>query len=65
VLLAASGVVLATASGSSFSLSLADPRRPSFSEPRTYPTARFPDAVAIADLNADGKKDLVTASTRQ
>ncbi len=64
MLLACSGVALATGSDSSFWLSFADPRRPSFSEPRKYPTERFPDAVAIADLNGDGKKDLVTASTR-
>ena len=63
LLVAAIAVVLAPGSGSSFSVSVAL-RRPSFAKPQRYPIAKFPEAVAIGDVNGDGKKDLVTASTR-
>jgi hypothetical protein len=63
LLLAGIAVGLAPGSGSSFSLSVA-PRRPSFAKPHRYPLAKFPGAVAIGDVNGDGRNDLVTASTR-
>ena len=44
--------------------SLSSPARPSFANPVRYPVAQFPGAVAIGDVNGDGRKDLVTSSTR-
>jgi hypothetical protein len=34
----------------------------SFPSPQTYPVGAYPYAVAVADLNGDGKPDLVTAN---
>jgi FG-GAP-like repeat/PASTA domain/FG-GAP repeat len=36
---------------------------PSFSSARSYATGRFPNSVAIGDLNGDGRPDLVTANS--
>jgi hypothetical protein len=61
-LLASAGVALGPTSGLSFSLST--PPRPSFAKPQRYAVERFPGTVAIGDVTGDGRKDLVTASTR-
>jgi hypothetical protein len=50
--------VSATSSGT-----WAVPKKPSFAQPQRYETTRAPEAVAIGDLNGDGKRDLVTAGS--
>jgi FG-GAP-like repeat/PASTA domain/FG-GAP repeat len=35
---------------------------PSFTEPKSYATGRFPVALAVADVNGDGRPDLATAN---
>ena len=37
---------------------------PSFAAQHTFPTGNYPASVAIADLNGDGKPDLVVANAR-
>lgn len=53
---------IALAPGSGLSSPMWSLQKPSFAKPHKYATARFAGAVAIGDLNGDGKKDLVTAS---
>jgi FG-GAP-like repeat/FG-GAP repeat len=62
VLLVCAGAALASGSGSS-TATWAAPKKPSFAQPQRYPTERAPNAVAIGDLNGDGKPDLVTAGS--
>jgi FG-GAP-like repeat/FG-GAP repeat len=52
-----------TSGGSSSSAIWAAPERPVFAEPQRYATAKVPQAVAIGDLNGDGRRDLAAAAT--
>ena len=36
---------------------------PSFAAPKSYPAGKYPNGVAIGDLNGDGKLDLAAANT--
>ena len=58
VLLACVGVALALG----VVASSAPAPAPSFAEPKENPTGDGPDALAMGDLNGDGKPDLVTAN---
>lgn len=66
----AAGLVLALTAGSAYSFADSVARgNPAFTKPRLYRTAELlgyrlhPDAVAVGDLNTDGKRDLVAAGT--
>ena len=58
VLLACVGVALALGVVASSAISPA----PSFAGPKSYATGRFPVALAVADVNGDGRPDLATAN---
>lgn len=66
----AAGLVLALTAGGAYAFAFSVAREdPAFTKPRLYRTAELlgyrlhPDAVAVGDLNTDGKRDLVTAGT--
>ena len=52
------GIVSPVANSTSSFLILA----PSFAQVKVYPTGDGPNAVAVADLNGDGKPDLAVAN---
>jgi hypothetical protein len=60
-LLAAGGLLLLLTSPGAVGRSVA--AAPSFAPARGYATGRIPAAVAIGDLNGDGKRDLATANS--
>jgi VCBS repeat protein/FG-GAP repeat protein len=64
VLLVCLGAALASVSGSSSAI-WAVGKKPSFAQPQRYATTKFPEAVAIGDLDGDGRGDLVTAGSNR
>jgi hypothetical protein len=66
----AAGLVLALTAGSAYAFTVSVTRRdPAFTNPRLYRTAALlgyrlhPTAVALRDVNSDGRRDLVAAGT--